>query len=66
MKEPTRKQRADHRHLVEQATTYAKQALQSAEETGRRKDCLRSAVQALEGALKNITGEDAEAENKGK
>jgi hypothetical protein len=40
---------------------YAKQALQSAEETGRRKDCLRSAVQSLQGALMNVVGEDAEA-----
>jgi hypothetical protein len=52
--------RYSHQELVSYALWAANLALHSAEFRSRRQDCLRSAVQSLEGALKNVVHEDAE------
>jgi len=53
--------RAIHAANVETALHAAGHALDTAQAYGRRTDCLRTAVSALEGALKNVEFEDAEA-----
>ena len=58
MSEPDWMQRIDHRVALATALSAAEFALESADKTGRRKDCLRVAVQALYGALSNVYMED--------
>jgi hypothetical protein len=48
-----------HQALVRNAHAAAMVALRSAVSTGRRQDCLRAAVDALRGALRNIEWEDS-------
>ncbi len=52
--------RDHHASNIETALVYARDALNTAWKYHRRKDCLSVAVQALEGALRNVVEEDEE------
>lgn len=53
--------RSEHAVTIHRAIVAAECALMSAERLGRRTDCLRQAVDALRGALRNVAMEDADA-----